>query len=99
MRIRLFKGLTLNLSKSGTSWAVGGPGASVNIRGRKVTGTIGVLGTGISYRQTLSGEGKQPPAQPPVGEPHVPSARRGRWLLAGIAGIAVVLWVVWVASR
>jgi hypothetical protein len=29
-RIRIFKGLTLNLSKSGTSWTVGGPGASVN---------------------------------------------------------------------
>jgi hypothetical protein len=26
-RIRLFKGLTLNLGKSGTSWTVGGPGA------------------------------------------------------------------------
>jgi hypothetical protein len=25
-RIRIFKGLTLNLSKSGTSWAVGGRG-------------------------------------------------------------------------
>jgi hypothetical protein len=60
---------------------------------------VGVPGTGVSSRQTLSGEEEQPPAQPPVEEPHVPSARRGRWLLAGIAGIAVVLWVVWVASR
>jgi hypothetical protein len=49
-RIRPFKGLTLNLSKSSTSWTVGGPGASVNIRGRKVTGTVGVPGTGLSYR-------------------------------------------------
>lgn len=92
-RIRLFKGLTLNLSKSGTSWTVGGPGDSVNIRGRKVTGTVGVPGTGVSYRQTLSGEGEQPPAQPPVEEPHVPSARRGRWLLAGIAVVVVLVWL------
>jgi len=92
-RIRLFKGLTLNLSKSGTSWTVGGPGASVNIRGRKVTGTVGVPGTGVSYRQTLSGEDEQPPAQPQVEEPHVPSARRGRWLLAGIAVVVVLVWL------
>jgi hypothetical protein len=91
-RIRLFKGLTLNLSKSGTSWTVGGPGASVNIRGRKVTGTVGVPGTGLSYRQTLS-EGERQPAPPTAGEPYVPSARRGRWLLAGIAVVVVLVWL------
>ena len=52
-RIRIFKGLTLNISKSGTSWTVGGPGASVNVRGDKVTGTVGAPCTGLSYRQTL----------------------------------------------
>jgi hypothetical protein len=31
-RIRIFKGLTLNLIKSGTSWTVGGRGASVNLK-------------------------------------------------------------------
>jgi hypothetical protein len=31
-RIRLFKGLTLNLSKTGTSWTIGGRGASINLR-------------------------------------------------------------------
>jgi hypothetical protein len=45
-RIRIFKGLTLTLSKSGASWTVGGPGASVNVRGDKVTGTVGAPGTG-----------------------------------------------------
>jgi hypothetical protein len=52
-RIRIFKGLTLNLSKSGTSWTFGGTGVSVNVRGDKVTGTAGAPGTGLSYRQTL----------------------------------------------
>ena len=65
----------------------------MNIRGRKVTGTVGVPGTGLSYRQTLSDEGEQPPAQPPVEEPYVPSARRGRWLLAGIAVVVVLVWL------
>ena len=52
-RIRIFKGLTLNLSKSGSSWTVGRPGASVNLRGDKVTGNVGIPGTGLSYRQSL----------------------------------------------
>ena len=53
-RIRLFKGLTLNLSKKGSSLTVGRPGASVNIRGNKVSGSVGIPGSGISYRETLS---------------------------------------------
>jgi hypothetical protein len=52
-RIRIFKGLTLNLSKSGSSWTVGGKGASINVRGDKVTGNAGIPGTGISYRERL----------------------------------------------
>lgn len=53
-RIRLFKGLTLNLSKTGTSVSVGGPGASINLKGDKVTGTVGVPGSGLSYRETAT---------------------------------------------
>ena len=56
-RIRIFKGLTLNLSKSGTSWTVGGPGASVNLKDGKATGTVGIPGTGLSYRERLDNPG------------------------------------------
>jgi hypothetical protein len=58
-RIRIFKGLTLNLnlSKSGTSWTVGGPGASVNLKDGKATGTVGIPGTGLSYRERLDNAG------------------------------------------
>ena len=56
-RIRIFKGLTLNLSKTGTSWTVGGKGASLNIRGDKVTGSAGIPGTGVSYRERLDNQG------------------------------------------
>jgi len=55
-RIRIFKGWTLNLSKSGSSLTVGRPGASVNFRGDKVTGNVGVPGTGLSYRETLNNQ-------------------------------------------
>jgi hypothetical protein len=53
-RIRLFKGLTLNLSKTGTSWTIGGRGASVNLRDGNATGNVGIPGTGLSYRSRLT---------------------------------------------
>ena len=56
-RIRIFKGLTLNLSKSGTSWTVGGLGASVNVKDGKATGTVGIPGTFLSYRERLDNNG------------------------------------------
>ena len=77
-RIRLFKGLTLNLSKTGVSWTLGGPGAAINLRGKKVTGTIGAPGTGLSYRETLLD-----------GEQAAPEGRRRGWRI--IFALAVVL--------
>ena len=55
-RIRLFKGVTLNLSKSGASWTLGRRGASVNIKDGHATGNIGIPGTGLSYRERLTGQ-------------------------------------------
>ncbi|CAK0759977.1 DUF4236 domain-containing protein [Gammaproteobacteria bacterium] len=54
-RIRLVKGLTLNLSKTGVSLTVGIPGASVNLGKDGLTGNAGLPGTGLSYREKLSG--------------------------------------------
>jgi hypothetical protein len=92
-RIRLFKGLTLNLSKSDTSWTVGGPGASVTVRGDKVTGTVGAPGTGLSYRQTLV-DGKAPAADEPA---HQEPPYRGKpwrgvlWMVLMALGLYLVL--------
>lgn len=85
-RIRIFKGFTLNLSKSGTSWTVGGPGASVNVRGDKVTGTVGAPGTGLSYRQTLVDGSEPAPAVPYRCKPW----RGVLWMVL----IAVVLYLI-----
>jgi hypothetical protein len=54
-RIRIFPGVYINLSKSGVSASVGGKGATVNIgsTGRKMV-TVGIPGTGLSYRVPLS---------------------------------------------
>jgi len=54
---RLGRFLRLNVSKTGPSVSVGRPGATVNIRGDKVDGTVGVPGTGLSYRERLSNRG------------------------------------------
>ena len=59
-RIKLFKGLTLNLSKTGTSWTVGGRGASINLRDGKATGNVGIPGTGLSYRSRLTDSNESP---------------------------------------
>jgi len=55
-KIRILPGIYLNLSKSGLSVSAGGHGATVNVgtSGRK-TATIGVPGTGLSYRAPLNG--------------------------------------------
>jgi hypothetical protein len=55
-RLKLLKGLTLNLSKGGASVTVGKKGAGINIGKNGVTGNAGIPGTGISYREKLSGK-------------------------------------------
>ncbi|MDD2326244.1 MAG: DUF4236 domain-containing protein [Alphaproteobacteria bacterium] len=55
-RVSLFKGLTLNLSKGGASVTVGKKGASINVGKNGVTGNAGIPGTGVSYREKLSGK-------------------------------------------
>ncbi|MRW82937.1 DUF4236 domain-containing protein [Pseudoduganella sp. FT26W] len=55
--IKILPGVKVNISKSGFSTSIGGPGATVNIkRGRKTKTTLGVPGTGISHT-SYSGEG------------------------------------------
>jgi hypothetical protein len=87
-RIRIFKGLTLNLSKSGTSWTLGGPGASVNVRGDKVTGTVGAPGTGLSYRQTLVDRSEPGGREPYRGKP---------W--RGVLWLGLIVLVLYFALR
>ena len=56
-RIKILPGVYINLSKTGVSASVGGKGATVNLN--PVTGkrmvTLGIPGTGLSYRVPLSG--------------------------------------------
>ena len=48
-RIRIFPGLSVNLSKSGPSLTVGVRGAHMTFGRRGVTRTVGIPGTGLYY--------------------------------------------------
>jgi hypothetical protein len=68
--VRLFPGVRLNISKTGLSTSLGVPGAMVNVRGRRVRGTVGLPGSGLSYSEeaTLGSEAEAPvegEAKPP----------------------------------
>jgi hypothetical protein len=47
--IKVFPGLTLNLSKSGVSASVGVRGAKVTVGKTGIRKTVGIPGTGLSY--------------------------------------------------
>jgi Protein of unknown function (DUF4236) len=53
--IGILPGVKLNVSKTGVSTSLGGHGATMNIGTRNRTATIGIPGTGLSYRAPLSG--------------------------------------------
>jgi hypothetical protein len=55
--VSLGRFVKLNLSKTGASVSVGRPGATLNVRKDRVDGTVGVPGTGLSYRERLSNRG------------------------------------------
>ena len=55
--ISLGRFLRWNVAKTGTSVSVGRPGATINVRKDRVDGTVGVPGTGLSYRERLSNRG------------------------------------------
>ena len=53
-RIRIFSGLSVNLSRSGVSTSIGTPGATLNVGGtRGARVTVGIPGTGVSYSERL----------------------------------------------
>ncbi len=57
--ISLLPGVRLNISKSGVSASVGGKGATVNVgKGGRLRGTVGVPGSGVSYSESVTPDGK-----------------------------------------
>lgn len=58
-RVRLFPGVTLNISKSGISTTVGVPGASVNFNRHGAFLNTGIPGTGLYDRRRISSKPSQ----------------------------------------
>src|ERR1051325_4437908 len=53
--ISILPGVRINLSKSGVSTSVGGKGATLNVGRGQPKVTLGVPGTGLSYRAPATG--------------------------------------------
>ena len=52
-RIKICKGLYLNVSKSGVGLSLGQRGASLSVGPRGTYSNLGIPGTGISYREKI----------------------------------------------
>lgn len=50
----IFPGVRINLSKTGVSGSLGGNGATLNVGKQGEMVTVGIPGTGLSYRTPLS---------------------------------------------
>jgi hypothetical protein len=65
-RVRLFPGVSVNLSRSGPSLSVGIRGAHVTVGRRGVTRTVGIPGSGVFW---TSRAGSQTGAHSALGRP------------------------------
>ena len=88
-RIKILPGLRLNVCKTGISWTVGTRGASVTARDGKLTGNVGIPGTGLSYRKRLDLPSED---QVDQGEPRPPpGTSTPSWLvLAAVLGLGIL---------
>ena len=59
-RVKLAKGMYLNLSKSGVSMSVGTKGARMTVGKKGITESFGLPGTGLSYRKQHSWKAMAP---------------------------------------
>lgn len=55
--IPLGKFFRINVSKTGASLSAGRPGATINVRKDRVDGTVGLPGSGLSYKERLANRG------------------------------------------
>ena len=67
-RLKILPGIHLNLGLGGASISLGGPGASINVGRRGVFGSVGIPGTGLSYRQRLGGGSSTRASRPELPE-------------------------------
>lgn len=98
-RIRIAPGLTMNLSKSGPSFRVGGRGAGVTFGHGQIRRTVGLPGTGMYWtsvtktgrRQTRRVASRPIRRAPPRESRPQPTAQQNRQALIGCLGVLGVL--------
>ena len=90
-RVKLFPGVTLNISKSGVTTSLGTRGARVTLGRGQTRTTVGLPGTGMSHTTVRQRRAVAPvrEAAPAAGS----SMTMGRALLIGVVGsfVAMVL--------
>lgn len=87
-RIKLIPGVTLNLSKSGTSVSVGGKGITINKSKRGIRTTASIPGTGISYSQYVKNSTKK------AAEPEAKNPPSNAEAIAGFVGLFLIIGIV-----
>lgn len=100
-RMRIFPGLTVNLSKSGPSLSVGVRGAHVTFGPKRIQRTIGIPGSGIYYTSRSGYHSGLHSAH--VEEPLDPARQQaahhiGAVLMVGLIVLVVVLVVALLAA-
>jgi hypothetical protein len=90
-RLRIFPGLWLNLSKKGDSLIVGGSGAMINVSPKGHQESVGIPGSGVSYRTR----------RPKFGKPGAPGiAPHGAVTVAHVIYlILIALVILWILTH
>ena len=79
-------GLHVNVSRGGLSLTAGVPGFRVTV-GKQPALNVGILGSGISYRESLGRAAPHAPVPPSARHVHVP------WLWLSLIAV-VALWLI-----
>jgi hypothetical protein len=91
-RLRILPGLWLNVSKSGVSTSIGGHVATLNLSKRGKMTTLGLPGSGLSYRSS-----REPWVHGTAAELPAPRGR-GAVIVAAIIALAIVAAAILSAS-
>jgi hypothetical protein len=100
-RITILPGVRLNLSRRGVSTSLGPRGADVNMRlGRKPTVNLGIPGSGLSTRFSLTGSSDEPQTTPAMSERlPAPNPLRRFVRLFLISFVVLLLLIGYLTSR
>ena len=99
--VKILPGMKLNFGKKGTSVTVGSKGAHVTYgKGRK-TASVGVPGTGLYYRQSVSTKEKQPVNSAYSAQKQIPQRTKAEnltWGFVFLVGGIIILLLAFMAS-